>query len=312
MFRRLLIIGMLLLLCMLALAAGFQVNGAMAVLWKIFLIITIAYSVVGWSLYFLQTRFLYSPVREITYTPTDIKLAFEKIALKTDDGLKIAAWYVPANNARYTVLFCHGNAGNMTHRLDSINILNELGLNCLIFDYRGYGDSQGKPTEQGTYLDAAAAWQWLTNRKMISPDRIIIFGRSLGGSVAANLATKVNTAAMVLESAFASYEDIGKKFYPYMPVRLFAKFHYNTLDYVSRLHCPILFIHSRNDEIVPFEFSLRLYEAANEPKKFVEVNGSHNDGFLFSGKIYTQAWKDWLSHIAVEKVAPESHLKQTS
>ena len=166
MFRRLLIIGMLLVLCTLALAAGFQVSGAMAVLWKIFLIITIAYSVVGWSLYFLQTRFLYSPVREITYAPTDINLAFEKIAIKTEDGLKIAAWYVPADNARYTVLFCHGNAGNMTHRLDTINILNDLGLNCLIFDYRGYGDSQGRPTEQGTYIDADAAWKWLTNKKL--------------------------------------------------------------------------------------------------------------------------------------------------
>jgi len=312
MLRRFLIIGVLPAACILALAVGYQRSGVMAVLWTIFLIIIIAYSVVGWSLYFLQARFLYSPVREITYTPTDINLAFEKIALKTDDGLKIAAWHIPADNARYTVLFCHGNAGNMTHRLDSINILNELGLNCLIFDYRGYGDSQGKPTEQGTYLDADAAWKWLTKKKRIAPDRIIIFGRSLGGSVAANLAAKVNAAALVLESAFVSYEDIGKKFYPYMPVRLFAKFHYNTLDYVPNVHCPILFIHSRNDEIVPFEFSLRLYDAANEPKRFVEVNGSHNDGFLFSGKIYTQAWKDWLNHIAVEKVAPASRLKQTS
>ena len=194
----------------------------MAVLWTIFLIVFIAYSVVGWVLYFLQPRFLYSPVRQITYTPADIKLAFEKIALKTEDGLKISAWYIPADNARYTILFCHGNAGNMTHRLDSINILNELGLNCLIFDYRGYGDSQGKPTEEGTYRDAMAAWKWLTQDKRTKPDRIIIFGRSLGGSVAANLTTKVNPKALVLESAFTSYEQIGKKFYPYLPVHLFG------------------------------------------------------------------------------------------
>ncbi|MBE0535473.1 MAG: alpha/beta hydrolase [Phycisphaerae bacterium] len=270
----------------------------MAVVWTILLIVIIAYSIVGWTLFFLQPRFLYAPIREITYTPADINLAYEKLALKTEDGLKIAAWYIPAENAKYTVLFCHGNAGNMTHRLDSINIFNEMGLNCLLFDYRGYGDSQGKPTEAGTYMDAAAAWKWLTEKKQIPSNRIIIFGRSLGGSIAAHLAARVNPRALVLESTFTSYEQIGKKFYPYMPVHLFAKFHYNTLEYVKNVRCPILFIHSRNDEIVPFEFSLRLYAAAAEPKRFLEITGSHNDGFLFSGAVYTDGWKDWLHAIS--------------
>ncbi len=269
----------------------------MAVLWTIGLIIIIAYSVVGWTLYFLQPRFLYAPVREITYKPADINLAYEKLALKTEDGLKIAAWYIPASNAKYTILFCHGNAGNKTHQLDSINLFNEMGLNCLIFDYRGYGDSQGKPTEAGTYMDAAAAWRWLTEKKHIPPQRIIIFGRSLGGSIAAHLATRVTPHALVLESAFTSYEQIGKKFYPYMPVGMFAKFNYNTLDYVKRVRCPILFIHSRNDEIIPFEFALRLYAAASEPKQLLEITGSHNDGFLFSGAVYTNGWKEWLHSI---------------
>lgn len=284
----------------------------MTVLWTIFLIVFITYSVVGWSLYFLQSRFLYSPVKEITFTPADINLAFEKISLKTEDGLKISAWYVSADNAKYTVLFCHGNAGNMTHRLDSINILNELGLNCLIFDYRGYGDSQGKPSEEGTYRDVRAAWKWLVEQKKISADRIILFGRSLGGSVAANLATEVNPKSLVLESAFTSYEEIGKKFYPYMPVHLFAKFNYRTIDSVRRIHCPILFIHSRNDKIIPFELGLRLYEAANEPKRFVEIAGSHNDGFLFSGEIYTQGWEDWLEFITSSKSKSTSRLKRIS
>lgn len=284
----------------------------MAVLWTIFLIVFITYSVVGWSLYFLQSRFLYSPVKEITYTPADINLAFEKIALKTEDGLKISAWYVPADNAKYTVLFCHGNAGNMTHRLDSINIFNELGLNCLIFDYRGYGDSQGKPSEEGTYRDARAAWKWLTEQKKTPAERIIMFGRSLGGSVAANLATEVNPKGIVLESAFTSYEEIGKKFYPYMPVHLFAKFNYKTIDSVRRIHCPALFIHSRNDKIIPFELGLRLYEAASEPKKFVEIVGSHNDGFMFSGDIYTKGWQEWLELITTHKDASKSRLKRIS
>jgi hypothetical protein len=200
----------------------------------------------------------------------------------------------------------------MTHRLDSINILNELGLNCLIFDYRGYGDSQGKPTEEGTYRDAMAAWKWLTQDKGIKPDRIIIFGRSLGGSVAANLTTKVDPKALVLESAFTSYEKIGKKFYPYMPVHLFAKFGYNTMESVKKVQCPVLFIHSRNDKIIPFEFGLRLYEAANEPKKFVEITGSHNDGFLFSGETYTNGWSEWLDSITTGKTTEKTRLKQIS
>lgn len=284
----------------------------MAILWTIFLIVFITYSVVGWSLYFLQSRFLYSPVKEITYTPADINLAFEKISLKTEDALKISAWYIPADNAKYTVLFCHGNAGNMTHRLDSINVLNELGLNCLIFDYRGYGDSQGKPSEEGTYRDARAAWKWLVEQKKIPAEKIIMFGRSLGGSVVANLATEVYPKAIVLESAFTSYEEIGKKFYPYMPVHLFVKFNYKTIDSVRRIHCPVLFIHSRNDKIIPFEFGLRLYEAASEPKRFVEIAGSHNDGFLYSGDIYTKGWQEWLELITTHKVASKKRLKRIS
>ncbi len=269
----------------------------MAVIWTICLIIVIAYSIVGWTLYFLQSRFLYAPVREVTYTPADINLTYEKVALKTEDGLKIAAWYIPAENARYTILFCHGNAGNMTHRLDSINLFNEMGLSCLLFDYRGYGDSQGQPTEAGTYMDATAAWKWLTEKRKIPPQRIIIFGRSLGGSIAAHLAGRVEPRALVLESAFTSYEQIGKKFYPYMPVHFFAKFYYNTLEYVGNVRCPVFIVHSRNDEIVPFEFGLRLYAAAAEPKQLLEIAGSHNDGFLFSGDVYTRGWEAWLDSL---------------
>jgi len=233
----------------------------------------------------------------VTYTPADLKIPFEKLALQTEDGLKIAAWYVPAKKAEYTVLFCHGNAGNLTHRLDSINLFYDMGVNCLIFDYRGYGDSQGKPTEAGTYMDAAAAWQWLTERKRIPPQQIIIYGHSLGGSIAAHLAARVKPRALVLESAFTSYEQIGKKFYPYMPVHLFAKFNYNTREHVKNVRCPVLIIHSRNDEIVPFEFGLRLYAEAAEPKRLLEITGSHNDGFLFSGAVYTDGWKDWLQSL---------------
>ena len=260
-------------------------------------VLLIAYVVLGLILYFMQPKFLYGPVRELPYTPGELGLDFESVTFDSADGLKLTGWYIPAEHARRTLLFCHGNGGNMTHRLDSINIFYNLGLNCFIFDYRGYGRSQGKPTEEGTYLDAAAAYIWLTEEKNVSPDDIILFGRSLGGCIAAQLATKVKAKALVIESTFTSYVDIGRKFYPYMPVRWYASFSYSTIDYIKHVHCPLMVIHSRNDEVVPFEFGLELYEAANEPKQFVEIFGSHNDSFLVSGEIYKKAWTNWLKFL---------------
>jgi len=260
-------------------------------------VLFIAYSVLGWTLYFTQPTFLYRPVREVPYTPDELGLDFENVVFKSSDGLLLSGWYIPAEDSQLTVLFCHGNGGNMFHRLDSINIFCNLGLNCFIFDYRGYGNSEGKPGEEGTYLDVMAAYKWLTEEKKISPADIIIFGRSLGGSIAAQLASKVEARALIIESAFTSYVDIGRKFYPYMPVRWFARFSYKTIDYIRDVLCPVMIIHSRNDEIVPFEFGLELYEAANEPKEFVEIFGGHNDGFLVSGEIYRNAWRNWLKFL---------------
>ena len=262
-----------------------------------FVILFVAYLVLGGLLYIMQPAFLYSPVQEITDTPDELDMDFEDVVFETEDGLRLNGWYVPAENAKFTVLFCHGNGGNIMHRLDSINIFYNLGLNCFIFDYRGYGSSEGKTSEEGTYLDAMAAYKWLTDEKKISPNDIVIFGRSLGGSIAAQLATKVEVRALIIESAFTSYVDIGKKFYPYMPVRWFARFSYRTIDYIKNVRCPVMMIHSRNDEIVPYEFGLELYEAANEPKEFVEIFGSHNDGFLVSSETYKKAWMNWLKSL---------------
>jgi fermentation-respiration switch protein FrsA (DUF1100 family) len=260
-------------------------------------VLFIAYCGLGLLLYFRQSTFLYSPTPEVLYTPGELGLDFEEVAFRSGDGLLLSGWYIPVENAEFTVLFCHGNGGNIMHRLDSISIFHNLGLNCFIFDYRGYGQSEGKPSEEGTYLDVSAAYKWLTEEKKVSPDEIIIFGRSLGASIAAQLASNVKVAALVIESAFTSYVDMGRKFYPYMPVRWFAKFSYRTIDYVKQVHCPVMIIHSRNDEIIPFEFGCQLYEAANEPKELVEIFGSHNDAFLVSSEIYKSAWTKWLEFL---------------
>ncbi len=269
--------------------------------WKIllwaYLLFMVLYGGFGLMLYLLQSKFLYCPVRTVCYSPEEIGLEFEETTLTTSDSVKLNGWYIPAPNAKFTVLFCHGNGGNIMHRLDSIQMFYNLGLSCFIFDYRGYGKSTGKPTEQGTYLDATAAYEWLTKEKKIKSKDIIIFGRSLGGGIAAELAGKVEAASLVLESTFTSYVAMGKKFYWYMPVKWFAMYRYNTLEYIRDVKCPVMVIHSADDEIIPFEFGRQLYIAANEPKIFVEISGGHNDGFLVSAELYKAGWLNWLKFL---------------
>ena len=275
-------------------------------------VLFLAYGGFGLILYLMQARLLYQPVREVAYTPRELGLDFERVSFSSGDGLRLSGWYIPAPletrreksltgpagvDSAFTVLFCHGNGGNIAHRLDSLNIFHNLGLNCFIFNWRGYGDSEGRPGEEGTYLDARAAYNWLVEEKKVSPDDIIIFGRSLGGSIAAKLAGQVEARALIIESSFTSYVEMGRKFYPYMLVRWFARFNYSTIDYIRGVHCPVMIIHSRADEIVPFEFGVKLYEAANEPKEFIEIFGGHNDGFLVSGEIYIDAWRKWLKFL---------------
>jgi fermentation-respiration switch protein FrsA (DUF1100 family) len=260
-------------------------------------ILVFAYIGLGLILFLMQSKFVYYPTREVTLTPEDIGLSYENVTFISTDGAALTGWYIPSDNAEFTVLFCHGNGGNIMHRLDSIDFFHKMGVNCFIFDYRGYGQSGGKPSEEGTYKDAEGAYRWLTEEKKISGDQIIIFGRSLGGSVAAYLAGSTTAGGLVVESTFTSYVDMGRKFYWYMPVRLFARFKYETIEYIKQVGCPVLVIHSRDDDIVPFELGERLYEAANEPKEFVEILGSHNDGFLVSAETYKAAWHDWLSRL---------------
>jgi hypothetical protein len=255
------------------------------------------YAVWGLVLLFAQGKLLYRPMRQVSSTPTDLGLEYENVTFHSTDGVKLTGWYVPAGNAPFTILFCHGNGGNIMHQLDSLALFHSLGLSCLVFDYRGYGNSGGRPTEAGTYRDAQAAYDWLTGAKGIPPEQIILFGRSLGGSIAAHLAGRVQAGALVIEGAFTSFPDIAAWFYPHMPVRPFALFRYNTLACIREVRCPVMIVHSRDDEMVPFDFATRLFEAAHEPKQLVEILGSHNEGFLLSGDKYKEAWLQWLDFV---------------
>jgi fermentation-respiration switch protein FrsA (DUF1100 family) len=248
--------------------------------------------------YFMQARLIYypdMPGRELTETPRSIGLAFEDVRFTAEDGVELHGWFVPgASGDRPVAILCHGNAGNISHRLDKLAMLHELGLAVLLFDYRGYGQSRGSPTEQGTYRDAHAAWNYLTQRRGLEPKDIVIFGESLGGAIAAELAADKTPAALILVSTFTSAPDLARKYYWYLPVRLIARFRYPTSEYVARVRAPILVIHSRDDEIVPFAHGQELYRIAHEPKTLVEISGDHNAGFLMSEALIAESMRRFL------------------
>jgi pimeloyl-ACP methyl ester carboxylesterase len=244
-----------------------------------------------------QKGMVYFPIKEISITPSDIGLMFEEITLTTEDGKAISAWYIPADNERGVLLFCHGNAGNISHRLDSIRIFHDLDLSVFIFDYRGYGNSNGSPSEKGTYYDAEAAWNYLVGERKLKPDKIILFGRSLGGAVASMIAVRHRPGALIIESGFTSVPDMGKKLFPFLPVRLISRYDYNTRKNVQQTDVPKLFIHSPDDEIIPYEHGRELFESAVGLKEFLQITGDHNYGFINSGKSYAEGLDRFISNI---------------
>jgi hypothetical protein len=203
--------------------------------------------------------------------------------------------------ARGVLLFFHGNAGNISHRLDSIAIFNRLGLDVLIVDYRGYGQSTGRPTEAGTYRDAQAAWDYLRQARGVAADRVVIFGRSLGGAVGAWLASQLpadeTPAAVIIESSFSSGADMARRLYPIFPARLLTRLKYPVVEYVARLRCPLLVVHSRDDEIIPYAMGQAVYAAASQPKSFLELRGDHNAGFWISRASYVPGLEAFLANV---------------
>ena len=220
---------------------------------------------------------IFFPTRKIQFRPDYIGLNYEDVYFKTADGVRLNGWFIPASPSSPTILFCHGNAGNIGHRLGIIRIFNKLNLNVFIFDYRGYGRSSGRPSEKGTYLDARAAYDYLLSRDDIDRDKIVFYGKSLGGAVAIELATRVNPCALISESAFTSTLDIGKEIYPFLPLRIIITMKYDNLSKIKGLRAPKLIIHSIDDEIVPLHHGRRLFEEAAEPKQFYQMTGDHNE-----------------------------------
>ncbi len=240
-------------------------------------------------MYLQQPRMIFFPWSALDATPTDWGLDYDDVTLETDDGVALHAWYIPHPDARRTVLFLHGNAGNISHRRESIEIFHRLGNNVLIIDYRGYGQSAGSPSETGLYLDAAAAWRHLTVARGADPADVIIFGRSLGGAVAAHLASQVTAGGVICESSFSSARDFAHQVFPLLSRLVVLRYQFDAASALARGSSPVMILHSPDDEIMPFALGRRLYEAAAEPKRFVTLRGDHNTGFLTSQPDYERA-----------------------
>ncbi|MCB2182513.1 MAG: alpha/beta hydrolase [Desulfobulbaceae bacterium] len=251
----------------------------------------------GASLLIKQSRFIYYPDRTLFSTPKEIGLKYESITFSASDGVQLSAWLVPAEPSMGIVLFCHGNAGNISHRLETIEIINRLGYSIFIFDYRGYGMSEGTPSEEGTYRDVEAAWNYLLKHQKVEPSEIILFGRSLGGAIASWLAARTTPKACILESCFSSVCDMAASLYPFLPTRLLCRFSYNTLENSGKISAPLLVIHSPDDDVVPFSHGREIFNHANEPKTFLQISGNHNNGFLVTGKRYENGLNNFLDNL---------------
>ncbi|WP_347331426.1 alpha/beta hydrolase [Marinimicrobium locisalis] len=245
----------------------------------------------------LQGCMIHFPAQAMVATPTDVGLEYEELSLKTADGERLHAWFLPARDERGVLLFFHGNAGNISHRLESLRIFHKLGLEVLILDYRGYGRSSGRPSEEGLYRDAEAAYDYLTREQGVSPERLVVFGRSLGAAVAANLASEHPVGGVILESGFISVPELGAELYPFLPVRLLARYRYDTREALQKVNAPVLVVHSRDDDIIPFSHGRALFEAAPEPRQFLELEGDHNTGFLQSRERYVRGLEQFLGEL---------------
>jgi fermentation-respiration switch protein FrsA (DUF1100 family) len=260
-----------------------------------FLILLAGYLFVVLFLRWREPKLLYYPMSHLEEHPDQTGLPYEEVWLTTTDQVHLHAWYVPATNASHTVLFLHGNAGNISHRIEKLQVLHSLGVNTLIVDYRGYGRSRGVPNEPGTYRDAAAAYRHLTEQRRVPPAALIVFGESLGTAVAVELAVTHPVGGVILEEPFTAVADVGQKLFPFVPVRLVVRNKYDTLSKISRLRSPLLILHSRDDEMFALTHAQRLLAAAPEPKRLVELRGSHNDAFLVSAPTYRQALAEFLA-----------------
>jgi fermentation-respiration switch protein FrsA (DUF1100 family) len=238
-----------------------------------------------------ESRMLYVPggSRVLLPPPPELGLGVRRVELLTSDSVRLVSWAMPADSGRgYWLLICHGNGGNISEvgRPYHYAGLRAQGLSLFALDYRGYGESEGAPTEQGLYRDADAAYRYLRDTLRVPAERIVLFGHSLGSAVAIELVSRVPAAGLVLDGALTSVVERAQELFPYAPVRWVAASRYPSIERVGGLTLPKLFLHARADEVIPFAHGRRLFEAAAPPKEFVPLQGGHGDAFEVDSAAY--------------------------
>lgn len=256
------------------------------------------YVVLCAGVFLYQRRLIYRPSRIVHATPRDSGIACEDVSLRTADGETLAAWHAPLVSARGTVIFFHGNAGNISHRIGELAAWRSLGFSVLLPDYRGFGASSGSPSEAGLYEDAEAAWRWVTTVRGVAPDRVVIAGRSLGGAVAIESAFRHAPGALVVESTFTRLPDVAAGVYPFLPVRLLLRERFASVEKIGAIRCPKVFLHGVEDALIPISMGRALYAVAAEPKTFIETPGDHADGGLLFDPRYVAEVDDFLRRVA--------------
>ena len=257
--------------------------------WLVRLLIwpVILYVMLRW----FEHRQVFQPYRAMEATGHELERPFEDVYFEATDGVELNGWYFPADvhspRRQLVILLCHGNAGNISHRLDVVAALLETGASAFMFDYRGYGRSAGRPSEAGTYLDGQAAYHWL-RQKGHEATTIVVMGESLGGGVASEVAVREPIGGLILHSTFTSVPDLGAELFPWLPVRRLGTIRYDTRARLPRIHAPTLILHSREDTLARFHHAEANYAAANEPKTLFELRGDHNDFLLEGGSLYIE------------------------
>ena len=260
---------------------------------RLFIIVLIIFFIFILFIRYIEKQSIFFPDKELVIQPHRFLPSGQDIYFTTKDGIVLNGWFLKNKKARATVLFFHGNAGNVSHRLEKLLMFYNMGLNVFIIDYRGYGQSEGVPSEKGLYRDAQAAYDYLMTREDVQDGRIIGYGESLGGAVVVDLAQNRELAVLVVDSAFPRVVDMANLIYPHIPGFLLST-KMDSLNKIKTINIPKLFIHSFDDEIVPISLGKKLFDAAQEPKVFLEIQGSHNDGYRESKGAYDNGIKNFL------------------
>ena len=263
---------------------------------KIFLLVFVALCSFAAFVRYLESNSIFHPTRDVLVDPSSIGLTFEDVYFKTKDGLKLNGWFLKNASAPSTLIYFHGNAGNISHRLEKIEMFHALGLNVFIIDYRGYGKSEGRPSEKGLYHDTLAAYDYLISRRDVDPEKLISYGDSLGGVFAIYLASQRKVKCLIADSSFSSSADVAKAIFPFVPAFLLAT-KMDSAARVKNLAIPKLFIHSINDEIIPYALGEKLFEAACPPKENLKITGGHNTNHIDSQESFIGGIKTFLSRL---------------